>query len=820
MLWNIFYWVFGVATCAYFAAETVGATYTNPILCWLFMPLLIIPVSNCLMLATDSAKRSPERDVVWMASLQAVALAVSTLLLLILTPLILIGVIGALMFLFLPQMCLIALFFVCVATGPFVTSFALYERFWKRLPKDAKMPGLSRASALSLVMCCVLFAILPVTLTHYCQVAVENPTQRKQALLLLRALGDENTLLKSCYDQYLNLPWYFSFLHGAVNDDYNGGKYLPARELFYRVKGVAFNSVARPNDPTARDLYFDDDADWFWYRYWRNDRDFASDTVGGIVKGLSLDKSKITGWVDANEAVSHLNWKMHFANSDARDSELRGQLLLPPHAVITGCSLWIKGVKHEAVFAERNSAKQAYTRSAEKGETPLLVSTAGAGRVLLQSSMGTWGKEAELEVELTAPLTIVEKGQANLPLPVFSERNFAVPGKHTVDILSATPVAAKSVPLSSAGSAVGSNQIHLVGSLTNSDICSNLGTLSFNRNPDVTVVQAVSPLTSGAIQEAFSVERKSASTPLMVVVDGSAGMSNSIQTICQALTQQHFSDATLVWASDLPQTLASHVDTSSAVWHDAVKRLADSSCLGGQDNGAALAQAVQDAGMEGRAVNVVWLHGTQPVAFKGPDLLELISSSKSKVRLVEYQIEPGPNVVIKSLDQLSDFEQVPRIKGVTGDLQLLFARLAGASETFKILRTDGVAAAGARPSAHPLELAQLSVSDSILTQLSDDKMCETNGKMAESLHLVTPLTSALVLETAEMYRDYNVKKFGGESVKALQDKAKQAPLGVPGITLPDTISTKPEPPMSLLMAIALLIMMPVLWLTRKRKQHA
>jgi len=820
MLRNIFFWLFGVGTCAYFAIETVSATHNNPVLAWLFMPLLVIPTSNCLMLLTGSGKNASERDIKWMASLQAIAVAVSSMLLLILLPLVILAVIGTCICIFCdPKTALMAFGYILVAIGPFFTSFELYERIRRRSPKGTKVPGISRVNALALVMSVVLFAILPTTLTRHCQRAAENPATRTQALLLLRALGDDNTLLKSCYDQYTNMPWYFAFLHWTLDSDGDPEKYRPARELFYRVRGIAFNSVSRPNDNSTRDYYYFDDSDW-WYRYWRTDRDFAGDTVGGIVKGLSLDKSKISGWVDGNEAVSHLNWKMNFANSDSRDAELRGQLLLPPHAVITGCSLWIKGVKHDAVFAERASAKAAYAQSAEKGETPLLVSTAGAGRVLLQSSMGLWGKEAELDIEMTAPLTLADKGQATLPMPVFSERNFAISTDHNIDLRSVTTMSGNPAFATAVESGEANTKYHLVGKLSNSDICTSKGALAFSRNSAITAVQAISPLTRETIQETFSAERMQPTTPLVVVVDGSAGMASSLQTICKTLEQQHFTDATLVWAADVPKTLASHLDTSSSAWHESVRKLADSSSLGGQDNEAALAQAVKSGTEKGRSINIVWLHATQPVSFAGTNLLELIKATPSKVKLAEYQIEPGPNLVIKSLDQLSDFEQVPRGSGLAGDLQSLFARLAGAVDNMSILRTQGFATTSVQLSAHPLELAQLQASDQILTQLSDNLKRDVNGKMAESLHLVTPLTSALVLETKEMYTDYNVQKFGGESVQHTEVATQAKESGPMGISMPGMISTKPEPPMSLLMVIALLITMPVLWLIRKRRKYA
>jgi len=121
--------------------------------------------------------------------------------------------------------------------------------------------------------------------------------------------------------------------------------------------------------------------------------------------------------------------------------------------------------------------------------------------------MGTWGKEAELDVEMTTPLTIVERGQAKLPMPVFSERNFAVSNNHEIDLRSVTSISANSAFVSATDNREQNTKYHIVGNLSNSDICTSKGALGFSRNGGITAVQAVHPLTKETIQETFTVER-------------------------------------------------------------------------------------------------------------------------------------------------------------------------------------------------------------------------------------------------------------------------------------------------------------------------
>src|SRR5262249_9354518 len=147
-----------------------------------------------------------------------------------------------------------------------------------------------------------------------------------------------------------------------------------------------------------------------------------------------------------------------FKNVAGYRKELRAQILLPPHAVVTGCELWVDNVRHKAVIGTRERTRQAYTVAANNGERPLMVSTAGPGRVLLQPSTGYWGKNAKLIVEVTAPLTVLSFEEAALPLPTFAERNFNVAAVHSVSLASSEPLE-KGTRLGSADGSSGVGQV-------------------------------------------------------------------------------------------------------------------------------------------------------------------------------------------------------------------------------------------------------------------------------------------------------------------------------------------------------------------------
>lgn len=817
IMWNVLFWVFGVGTCAFYAVATMSVSAQCSFLAILFSPLFIIPVANLLVLLLPKDAKPKKRTLFILGTLNGLALVVSSILLAVLSPLCvlasvaLVFSIGAL-FSF-PQMFPICAYYLAVATGPFVTALALRRRLRTYIDPAKKAPWVPAGPCFAGVLAALLVAVFPTALTKSCQAAVTSNTKFKEGLLLLRAVGSEDELLRACYNEVAALPWFF--MGGQMFDSSEYGTATDkARELYYRVKGKPFNSVPRPMG-TQPD-YWDE---YEYYRYLDYTSDFAGAAVGGVVHGLKLTDSDIKGTVDPNEAVAHLNWRMHFNNADATGTELRTQILLPPHAVVTGCSLWINGKECKALFATRESTRQAYESSARAGHKPLMVSTAGPGRVLLQSSTGSWGKDAELVVEITAPLEVMQDDQAALPMPGLAERNFSVAVPHHVSLTSTRQVISDAglIVTKSAMKTPAGGAYTLTGDLQNDRLSEGVALL-FQRDPAVIEVVA----TDDANPKTDIVQRiekhRAKEAPLIIVVDGSDTMASSMQGISDALAQLQAKDVSVVWASDKPLCVISNRNTDSSEWKAAIEKLRDSSCLGGQDNAEALAFAISLLRPDARA-NIVWMHGPQPVEFSGSKLDSLLKTTGPRAQLYEFQVSAGPNEVVKSLNESGSLVQVARIAGSPqGDLGNLFERLTGRKDTYSIGREAVPHGSSSAPlSKHGEELAQLYVSDQVLSSLSRPEERQTLGSAAEKYHLVTPYTSALVLESqaesaAQLVQQHSESSGG---------KSKSSSLGLSALPGMDgMIPATPEPPLPLIMICVLFTGTTFVWIRRRRQLTA
>jgi hypothetical protein len=272
--------------------------------------------------------------------------------------------------------------------------------------------------------------------------------------------------------------------------------------------------------------------------------------------------------------------------------------------------------------------------------------------------------------------------------------------------------------------------------------------------------------------------------------------------------------ASIIWASDKPLVVIANADTNSQQWKTAVSRLRDSACIGGQDNASALTLALTTGGLTEDS-NIIWLHGPQPVAFTGDKLLPLLKSLKHSLKLFEYQMVPGPNEVIKSMDQTPALHQVPDLEGADKDLSHLFAIVSGQEEEVSIDRQsllEGMP--DATLSKNGNSLLQLYYSDVILTDKKSETSVRKLGAVAEKLGIVTPVTSAIVMDWKKQYRDIGVEQYSKpQTASHAGGSSKKIFEGLPGNM---SIPVKPEPPLPVTIACALLMMTGVLWSKRRK----
>ncbi|MBX9722225.1 MAG: hypothetical protein K2X81_12570, partial [Candidatus Obscuribacterales bacterium] len=506
-----------------------------------------------------------------------------------------------------------------------------------------------------------------------CQAQVaSNPANLPTSVLLMRAFGDKDTYLRSCYGLLtLNMPYVMSKIltRGLNSSDYFFGQNRVgeslARELCYRVSGKSFNTFPHPKlNPSDHFSFMDDDYDYFY------DKDFAGEDVGGVVRDLKLADSRISGVVDPEAMAEHLVWEMKFVKKQSYFTpELRAQIMLPPGAVVSGAWLMVDGVKREAVFHERKNARSEYVVRATNRQSTLLIATAGPGRVLLQSPAVSG--DLDLCVQIDSPVKMLNDGKVSTALPFISERNFGMDGKSTVN-LSVLEKNSSDVSVIK-NTNVGSK----ANSFSNAELFDGNGATVFSRNAGKTtfISEDIYDLSKQVVQS-LTKTRIAKSKPVIVVLDGSDSMAEISKSICDELQNIKFSDATLIWASDKPVLLSKHIDTGSLEWKQDIGRIRDSACVGGQDNAAAILLALHNVGEAG--ANVVWIHGPQSIKLGQIDLRKIWPiDNPGGVELFDYQATLGPNELCRSLDSATWIKPVGHGDGVKGDLRKVFSELSG-----------------------------------------------------------------------------------------------------------------------------------------------
>ncbi|MBX9690379.1 MAG: hypothetical protein K2X27_26935 [Candidatus Obscuribacterales bacterium] len=698
-----------------------------------------------------------------------------------------------------------------VAMGIGLLVFAPFFSFCVMLKMRRKITARMKefgATALPLDICASILLLLcgalgfSEGLTRACNEQIyRNPANAAKDLLLLRAFGNTNSMLRACYGlderrNFLNIGSYAVSLFGGIEPrlyDYYYYNSDPRRsnfkrELFYRATGRSFNSFPRPQGNFAEIFPFSDD-DYYWYQ--GNDQDFAGEIVGGVVKGLKLVQSNIGGQVDPDAAVEHLVWTMKFSKEAYGSRELRTELQLPPGAVISDCWLIVDGKRLDASFQARSQARTQYVKQANNQQTGLLVATAGPGRVLIQAP--AINGSLDLCVQIDAPMEIESENKALCTLPSLIERNFELACQTEVKLvqLAKTSSDVSLLQVKSARSARKfSNAQLFMGPDYVLDGFDAPPFSEYSRDKNKQAFLSENPYNASTRGAQIIRKSRLKEKPLVVVLDGSASMEKSIKELLDGLSQIVFSDATLVWASDEPILVAEHVRTDSSVWKNALARIADSACVGGQDNAAALALAFNSVDLK-QGSNIVWLHGPQAVEIGKLKMDELWRPLSAKSTLYEYQAAMGPNKLIKSLDKSPSVKSISHVYGLRSDLESVFLQLAGRKDVFEIERKF-IAAKTAEQINAPTFLSQLCANDWILQRLGDERENALNGKIAQGYHIVTPLTSAIVVLPTDWTVQTESTSERDESVSldstAAHDKLKASSAGEAAPTATAAIS--------------------------------
>jgi hypothetical protein len=723
-----------------------------------------VPVINLLLLRALEEEAAPGR---WLVVAGGGALAVSATYAFIFLPMLPIALVGIIIF--------------GIGLLPFAPVLAGVISFRWLAELAARDRRVGRRAAAGVVAGLVLLVIvdLPATATWLALDTYRgDAADQRRAVTMMRTVGDREALLRMSYGDNVRATGLVSVIVAIWSNGLftrGGADSATARELYYRVTGTAFNAVERLTERHDRVRFFAWDADQ------------GGEAVGGRVSGLTLDTSRIDGSVADKDSLAYVEWTMTVANRGNAAGEARFTLALPEGAVASRATLWINGEPREASIAGRGEAKAAYQSVVRISRDPLLVTTAGAQRLLVQAFPVPVGDSIKLRIGYTAPFAIASDGARSLAMPAIVERNFDVPAelRHSIWFEGDGPIASGDTALRGSG-------MRLQGRMSDTDLVAHRPRIQLSRLTDPSVrvggvpgADKTPPLT---VVQTVAHAVPARASALMIVLDGSAGDKTAGEALAKALDAIPQGVPTgLSIASENPVTIdpAPWSAQQRARIANAISR---TGFVGGQDNGTALADALT-AVPDNAAI--LWVHGPQPVAVAGSRerVEQMLDRSTALPSLVRYQAEPGRAFTIEGSPWFDRARFVSPSGDPVADLSSTLAEMAGATPSWVVKREE---APGATVTGSA-NIVRLWAADRIAANAGvTGKARDADIALAHRLNLVTPLSGAVVLETDQDYKDKG--------------------LPVPSA---DDVPTVPEPGEWALIAIVALA---GLWLARRRAQ--
>ncbi|MEO7653920.1 MAG: VIT domain-containing protein, partial [Bryobacteraceae bacterium] len=674
-----------------------------------------------------------------LATANAAAMGVASFYTLVYLPILPLAAIGALVILgLLPAAPLFSL----------ITTISLRRRLRAAEPR---VPLWCYGFALGLV---ALVAVdLPSYLTAYGLRRASDPSTAASGIQLLRRWGSEEEMQRAG-------GWRRSRLPLALAPSTSPTQ---AREIYYRVTGRLFDESASPSTRNRRS---------FRFPVW--DAHQGGNAVGGRVEGVSLASSRLDGSIDATALTSYVEWTVAVRNTDPVQREARAEIRLPAGAMVSRATLWIDGDEREAAFGPRGKVRAAYQRVVQARRDPLLVTTSGPSRVLVQCFPIPPGGEMKFRLGITAPLAIDSARTASLQLPYFSDRNFAISpdSRHLVWIESKQMLSTESAVLSAE---ISRGIYALRASLTDEKLAAPSRLVRIDRIPDSGVAWTPDPHATGfAVRQRVEARHAVPFRKIIAVVDGSAGMEPFQKEIAAAMAAAPV-EMDLIVASD-------------EVLKPSLARFRDLRFEGGMDNVPALEAAVKQAARDGGAA-VVWIHGAQRVLFSPPETLrQLWQRRPGASRVYAVQAWPGSSKVLAELEDAGAIQSVPRAASLRADLAALFARLVNPSteevpvRERVVYKNEAPAEWGPRTSSH---LARLWAFDEVGRGLERHApgSQEEAAALAAKYQLVTAVSGAVVLESQRQYQEAGLDPANPGSVPTVPEPEEWMLLAVVSVLL-------------------------------------
>jgi Vault protein inter-alpha-trypsin domain len=643
-------------------------------------------------------------------------------------------------------------------------------------------------AGLGITIAAIGFIELPVTLTRYGLQMATSPSAetRTQGIQFLRSFGSEEYLRRSCYHSTgwaTDLIGYLFSLQNPVRLD-------EARKIYYRVTGENFDTSAPPW--RNRDFMGEDDFDF--------DSDQGGLKIGRKLKGLSLASSNLDASADADGGGGYMQWTLVFSNDSLQQSEARAEIQLPPGAVVSRLTLWVNGEEREAAFAGRSQVREVYERIVRQQRDPVLVTTAGRDRILVQCFPVPPQGEMKIRVGITVPLLLEDRGMALLLLPHFNSRNFRIPDefKHSVWIESKREMDTANTEL--VVEQPSADVYALRGQVKDDELAGPKTSIRLIRPYHVSEVWSRNPFENEGNIIRQSIEERAPPhvNRIVVVLDTSAATEDwehEIATAIRSISREFdvrlvLADADQLSETSVPQdSIASGVSEISAKLHD-VK------FAGGADNVPALVKAWELAAEKPGNNAIVWIHSPQSLVLTSVEALRQRWERRPYgPQLYSVQTNRGSDEIEKKLDGISEVKSVVRTGRLEADLEALFASLTGHAKIVEFVRTSKKVDRHPDPSEAvetSSHLARLWAHDEVTRILTarDESLKEAATTLAVHYQLVTPVSGAVVLETAEQYRAAGLEPVDAGTVPTIPEPEIVALLGVMAMFVSWLVYTK------------------------------
>jgi hypothetical protein len=647
-------------------------------------------------------------------------------------------------------------------------------------------------AGLALIAAIVAVVELPAALTTIgLQMATASSSQKRaDGIRFLRKYGSKDALLRSCYSR----SGWATDLIGSAFSIKNPVTPHEAQMIYYRVTGEAFDTSIPPQRVGVR-LMAQDTVDF-------DTNQGGTNVGGGKLSGLSLVSSELNGKVDADGGVGYTEWTLIFKNDSDVQREARAEVQLPPGGVVSRLTLWVNGEEREAAFAGRSQVRAAYEQVAiRQRRDPVLVTTSGHDRVLVQCfPVPPSGGEMKIRFGITAPILLYDETHAKLLLPHFVFRNFGIAEgvRHAVWIQGKTTM----WPYNSAFTSTHQQDTYTASGMIGDELLSDgASSIALSRS-DAKQMWSKDPFDRRFAITQSIVEHSPAHVQrIVLVVDTSATMQNYIEDIRRALRSLPFGiDVKFVVASsELPPESVElsnlYVEQAEAI----VSELGHITLAGGADNAPALLKAWEIAAQKPGNNAIIWIHSPQPLLLSPVDELKQRWAQRPYgPTLYSVQTASGSDEIEKKLDGVNEVKSVPRTAVLQDDLENLFGQLTGRVKVLEFVRSSRKLdkqieqSGGVETSDH---LARLWANDEVARILAahDTSLTDEATLLASRYQLVTPVTGAVVLETAEQYR-----ASGLEPVNA------------------GTVPTIPEPEMVALLLVAAAFLVCLMWMKYRK----